>query len=472
MRRRTLLAAAAVAPLVACASTPRPRPAPWEPRTRLPIPPELRPTDGRIDLTLQVGRHAYVPGKPVEAWGVNGPVLGPSIRVRRGETVTAHVHNTLPETTTLHWHGLHVPAAVDGGPHQPIDPGETWRPELPIEQPGATCWYHPHTHGKTAAHVHRGLAGLLLVDDGRDAALPQTYGVDDLPLVIQDRTFDADGRPTFDTEPNFGQLGDEVCVNGVAGAWVEVTTEHVRFRVLNGSNARRYHLGFADGRPFAVVAGDLGLLPSPVDVTRVAVGPGERVEVVVRFSPGERVRLVTATGRERIDAGDLTVLEVRAAAQLATSPAPPQALGTAAAIVPPPGARARTFTLQGHDEINGRSMDMSRIDEVVPAGAVEVWELTNTVYAHNFHVHGVAFSIMEVDGHAPAPEESGWKDTVHLPPRSRARLAVAFGRHTDPHHPYMVHCHILRHEDAGMMGQFVVVAPGTEDATPRTIRGH
>ena len=134
----------------------------------------------------------------------------------------------------------------------------------------------------------------------------------------------------------------------------------------------------------------------------------------------------------------------------------------------------RQFTLQGHDEINGLEMDMSRIDEVVPAGAREIWEVENTVYSHNFHIHGCEFTILERNGEPTQAWETGRKDTVHLADKSRVRLAVQFDADVDPTSRYMYHCHILRHEDAGMMGQFVVVEPGTEDSVSRTLNldGH
>ena len=170
----------------------------------------------------------------------------------------------------------------------------------------------------------------------------------------------------------------------------------------------------------------------------------------------------TAAGDERIDEGTYALLELRAAASLEDSPAVPRRLGGAPPIVPPAGATVRHFTLQGHDAINGQGMDLTRIDEVVPANAVEIWEVENNVYSHNFHIHGVSFTILDRDGAPPHAWETGRKDTVHVPEKSTVRLAVQFSRFVDPALPYMYHCHILRHEDEGMMGQFLVVEPGTE----------
>ena len=448
---------------------------PWQPTRPLAVPPVLLPTrtgDGlTVQLTMQTGRHAFLPGRPTPSWGINGDILGPTVRVRRGQTIQATVRNTLPETSSLHWHGLEVPARFDGGPHQPIAPGASWTPTLPIDQPAATLWYHPHVHGRTADHVHRGLAGLLIVDDDNPVhrVLPHEYGIDDVPLVLQDRTIAEDGSSVLTREPNFGYLGDDICVNAVLQPYLDVTSERIRLRVLNGSNARLYNLGFSDGRTFEVIANDGGLLPAPVTTDEVRLGPGERAELVVKLTPGEVVLLRTRHGDERIDAGDHPILELRAARQLAPRPAPPRELGGAAPVVAGPNATVRRFVLQGHDAINGQGMDLTRIDEVVPRSAVELWEVSNTVYSHNFHIHGVSFTVLTIDGRPPAPWATGRKETVHLPTRQVARLAVQIGPHTDPRHPYMYHCHILRHEDAGMMGQFVVVEPGTEVATSRTL---
>lgn len=470
MNRRRFLAATALTGLAsACGSAPATDPAAF--RTEVRVPPLLEPTRGKdgtltFALTMRRGRSELLPGGPVETWGFNGAYLGPTIRAARGDKVRMTVTNRLAEASTVHWHGMRLPARMDGGPHQPIEPGATWSPHWTVDQPATTSWYHPHPHGATARHVYRGLAGMFIVDDG-PAELPSRYGVDDIPLILQDKVLDAAPDPLKGT---FGILGDHMLVNGTYRGFAHVRTERVRFRVLNGSNARRYHLTFADGRTFHVVGGDAGLLAAPVEVDRVSLSPGERVEVVVAFTGGEQVLLRTVSGSDDIDEGDFDLLRIVAAPRLVGSPPLPGRLtGAPAPIVVPSGARVRRFRLNGHDAINGKEMDMSRIDEVVPAGAVEIWEIENTVYAHNFHIHEVAFQVLDVDGAEPEAWAGGHKDTVYVPPKSTVRLAVRFGEFTDPGTPYMYHCHILRHEDSGMMGQFVIVKPGTEDRVPRTI---
>ena len=486
MKRRRFLAATgltglaglAVPVIAGCGSA---RSGVSAPQGPLHVPPLLSPPPGadgvrRFRLDLAPGQTEFLPGTKASTWGVNGSYLGPTLRASRGDRVAMQVVNGLPEETTLHWHGMRLPAEMDGGPHQTIAPGTAWTPEWTIDQPAFTGWYHPHPHGRTALHIYRGVAGLFLVDDAEETGLPGGYGVDDIPLIIQDRAFTADGSLDESglTRGRYGFTGTEILVNGTHRPLLHVEAARVRFRLLNASHARVYRVGFADGRRFHLVATDSGLLPAPIALDRVKLSPGERAEVVVDFAPGERVTLNSVGERSEdaapIEKDDLDLLTITAAERLAPAPPLPSRLPGAPPVVPPSGARVRTFTLGG-DEINGRGMDMGRIDEVVPAGATEIWEVRNTTFAHNFHVHATVFTVLDVDGRPPAAQDTGPKDTVFVPGNTTVRIAVAFSEYTDPVRPYMYHCHILRHEDQGMMGQFVVVQPGTEDQAPRRVPG-
>ena len=445
----------------------------------LPIPPlaPSRLVDGTrvFSLTAQEGATELRPGVATSTWGFNGSYLGPTLRAERGERVAVEVTNDLDEPTSVHWHGMHLPAAMDGGPHQEVEAGGTWRPTWEIDQPAATLWYHPHPHGATEKHVYRGLAGLFLLDDdaSRSAALPHDYGVDDVPVVVQDKALDDAGQLDLkDDGGEPGTLGDLVLANGTVGAYQEVTTERVRLRLLNGSTARTYQLGFPD-REMDLVATDGGLLDAPVRLDDIRLAPGERAEVVVTMGPGETTRLHSAEaelggvavpfamgGNDAFD-----VLELRAADRLTPSPDPGWNAGAAAAADELHEADAsvtRTFELDER-KINGQLMDMGRIDEVATVGATEVWEVRSTVpMPHSFHVHDVQFRVLSIDGEAPPPELAGRKDTIYLEPGRDYRLLLRFDDYTDPDVPYMYHCHMLMHEDAGMMGQFVVVEPGQE----------
>ncbi|WP_433697112.1 multicopper oxidase family protein [Nocardiopsis sp. CA-288880] len=425
-------------------------------------------------LALRSGETAFKEGAATHTWGVNGTYLGPTVRARRGEEVAFAVRNELDRETSLHWHGMHLPAAMDGGPHQTVAPGATWEPRWRIDQRAATLWYHPHVHGATGDHTYRGLTGLFIVDDDATDALnlPSEYGVDDIPMIVQDRAFDRDNQfeERIPLAGSLGVIGDEILVNGTLGPYFDVTTGLVRLRLLNGSNARLYNFGFSDDRAFSLVATDGGLLAEPWETDRLHLSPGERAEIVVAFEPGETVELRSypspeyggASGRLDGFADLLDICRFRAADTLSDDTEVPAALGPAPDLAAEEVAQERSFLLAS-DRINDRSMAMDRIDFGVREGTVEVWEVTNdNGYLHNFHVHDVQFQVLTVDGETPPPHLRGWKDTVMVAQDRRYRLAMRFGDHTDPDMPYMYHCHLLQHEDDGMMGQFVVLGEGEE----------
>jgi len=423
------------------------------------------------DLRVQQGTADLGADVPARTWGVNGPHLGPTLRVRRGERVRMRVRNDLPEPTTMHWHGMHLPAVADGGPHQPIGRGETWTPTWRIDQPAATLWYHPHPHARTEHHVARGVAGMVLVADERERslALPREYGVDDIPVILQDVRLDDEGnvsKASISFSP-IGHLGDRMLVNGTPDPHVVVRRERVRLRLLNASTARIHDVGLADGRPMTLVATDGGLLEHPAEVRRVRLSPGERAEVVVRLRPRERLVLRShphglggdpwsrrfAGGDDRLD-----LLQLRAARTLERSPEVPERLAAGPPEPDPAGAtRTRRFELSGRT-INGRRMDMGRIDEVVRRDETEIWEVSSNSL-HSFHIHDVQFRVLEIDGRPPPPALRGPKDTILFEGRSTARLAVRFTDYADPRTPYMFHCHLIDHEDRGMMNQLVVTPP-------------
>jgi FtsP/CotA-like multicopper oxidase with cupredoxin domain len=476
-----LAGAAALGGLAGC-SNPASSPVTEAPVTRaLAIPPLAEGTvsQGRrtYALDIQEGTTDFGVGGPTDTYGVNQSYLGPTLRMTTGEDVRMDVHNGLGTVTTLHWHGMHVPAEMDGGPHQLIDPGQTWSPQWQVRQPAATLWYHAHPHGQTSDQVYRGVAGMILVDDPVGGPqLPHEYGVDDIPVIVQDKSFDADGQLEFDQRgpSSTGFLGDTVMVNGTIGAYLDVPTTHVRLRLLNASTARIYKLGFADDRTFDVVGTDGGLLTAPVGLDRIQLSPGERAEIVVAMAPGETAELRNyspdfggrVAGNSRFGTGDYRVLELRAAPTLRESPAAPATLAQFSRMPESSAEDTRTFTINAQI-INRRPVDMGRIDEVVPLDATEVWVLRNRdPQPHNFHVHTVQFQVLDIDGAPPPPHLAGWKDTVYLAPGSEVRIIASFTDYADPTWPYMYHCHLLWHEDSGLMGQFVVVAPGQTPVPP------
>ena len=441
-----------------------------------PLAPSTVDADGTrvFSLEAQAGTTEFAPGVPSDTWGFNGSYLGPTIVARRGEHVRVDVANSLDVPTTVHWHGMHLPAEMDGGPHQMVEPDATWSPEWDIDQQAATLWYHPHPHGETESHVARGLAGMFLVQDDAEAALPlpREYGVDDVPVIVQDTGFSADGAREGGQRGFAGGLGDELLVNGTRGPFLDVHDELVRLRLLNASTARSYAFTWSDGRPVELIATDGGLLEASVELDRVLLSPGERAEVLVRVEPGERLVLrseATAESAGMIDSiaamnggtDSFDVLELRAAEALDAAPEVPERLATLPPVDESQAVTTRSFTLDGF-EINGSEMDMGRIDETVTVDTTERWIVTNTSQMpHSFHVHDVQFRIASIDGAPPPPELSGWKDTIFARPETEFVLVLRFEDYADPDTPYMYHCHLLWHEDQGMMGQFAVVEPGS-----------
>jgi FtsP/CotA-like multicopper oxidase with cupredoxin domain len=505
-RRRALLLSGSAAAGLAGIALPRWVWAAQSEGPPLPIPRLIEASAGEpVALTLQNTQHRFGLGPAVRARGISASYLGPVVRIRSGDTIPFRVENRLDEETTLHWHGLLVPSQVDGGPHNTIRPGGVWSPELAIRQPAATAWFHPHPHGSTARQVYAGLAGIMIVSDGADGdrGLPQTYGLDDLPIVLQDKRFG--GGRALAYEPDMmdmmhGFQGDTLVVNGAIGPIASVPAGLTRLRLLNAANARVFDLRFSDRRPFYVIAGDGGLLSEPVEVRSLAIGPAERYEVLVDFAGGRPVDLVTAPDAAhgpgmmmpmmgpamRSSSGSERLMGFKPdpALKVAVTRLPRQLATLAAPIVKSAVAR-RTFVLNpmmgmgmmgmgmmgmgmmggrggstGSAQmmgINGRSFAMDRIDVTAKLRTAEIWEISagGMPMAHPFHIHGARFRILSKAGRSPAAHESGWKDVVLV--EEQAEILVSFDNPAPPTMPFMYHCHILEHEDHGMMGQLAVV---------------
>ena len=474
----------------------------------LKIPPldDGRVIDGvrQFELTMQSGSSEFLPGTMTATLGINGNYLGPTLHYRRNENVALQIHNQVGEPTTLHWHGFHVPSSEDGGPHQEIAMGETWNPRYQVLQPAGTYWYHSHALHKSAEQVYRGLAGLIIVDDeaNQELDLPSTYGVDDIPLMVQDRKFNNDGsfRYGSDYEDSvIGTHGDTILVNGTWQPFFEPTTRLVRFRLLNAANARTFSFAFSDGREFYQIASDGGLLNSPVPMTELVLAPAERGEILVDFSDSREVTLVSLAKPlafpdfpgamsqmiRSLNAQTFDILSIRPRQILSGQVVLPDRMET---IRPPTGIITevtRQFRLSmgfgtrsgddrgpgtgsrngrggghggGHFAINGRVMEVDYINETIPLYSTEIWELTNdSPMMHPFHIHHGLFQVLDRNGELPPPNERGWKDTVRVDPGELVRIVMRFEDFADSQNPYMYHCHILEHEDNGMMGQFLVV---------------
>lgn len=227
---------------------------------------------------------------------INQRYLGPVLRAKRGDKVRITVENQIGVGSTLHWHGMMLPASMDGGPHQEIKNGESWVSEYEIKQEASTLWYHSHQMHQTGAQVYYGLAGLFILDDedSHQLGLPHEYGVDDIPCTIQDRRFKRDGNLSYIDSMHdrmMGMEGNTILVNGVVTPVLKAQRSLLRLRLHNGSNARTYQLAFSDERSFQVIASDGGFLAAPVTVKSLRLAVGERIEVLVDVSDRKVVQL-------------------------------------------------------------------------------------------------------------------------------------------------------------------------------------
>lgn len=444
----------------------------------LPIPPLLEDQDPDPDraefhLTAQHGISEIIDGVDSETLGYNGNILGPVIRVHEGEKVKVKMKNDLDEATTLHWHGLRVDGENDGGPHSGIMPGETWEPEFTIEQPAATLWYHPHMMESTAQQVYEGLAGLFYIEDevSKNLSIPKEYGVNDFPLIIQDRKLDADGNMEYGpnmTDMMLGLYGNAFLINGAISPYLEVPKGIVRLRLLNGSNGRTYHFSLNNGEKFYQIASDGGLLEKPVEMSELRLSPAERAEILVDFSSfktGDHVKLINKASNS-IDSAEVSDEDKELMEFVVTeNESGVNEISKQLTEIEPAdesdSVKTREFVMSGTGSsltINDKSMDMKRIDEVVDFNTTEIWEVSNRRsgkhggMAHPFHLHGVQFQVLDRDGNPPPENESGWKDTVLVHPGETVRLITNFTHKGI----FMYHCHILEHEDSGMMGQYEV----------------
>jgi len=304
---------------------------------------------------------------------------------------------------------------------------------------------------------------LIIIDDETsDAlALPKTYGVDDIPVILQDKFFDANGQ--IDYSPSRmqvmrGYTGGYMLANGVINPHVDVPAKKIRFRLLNGSNSSLYKLEFADKHEFYQIATDNSFLEEPVKMTQVILTPAERAEIVVDFSNDLNKSFIL---KDLTLGKEIMKINVTKASTVGDMPLP-SVLMTQEKLDPATAVRTRKFVLgmnRGHMTINGKSMDMMRIDELVPENDVEIWDITNTMgMEHNFHIHATHFYPLERNGN-PAnltPAEHGYKDVIRLAGRDNVKVIVKMTDFVDAEHGYMYHCHFLEHEDDGMMGQFAI----------------
>ncbi len=478
---------------------------------------------------------SILPGSPTRVWSYQGELLkgdashlqtlpesylGPIIRVKTGQKVRIHFINQLAEESVVHWHGLHIPADMDGHPRNAIAPGETYVYEFEVRNRAGTYWYHPHPHDRTGIQVYYGLAGLFLVSDAAEQGAGLPSGQFDIPLVLQDRSFDGNNQFAYlfygMGDMQMGHMGNRILVNGRPEASLTLQPGTYRFRLLNGSNARMFKLGWHDEQALTVIATDGGLLDAPLQRDYVTLAPGERVELLVQLNEAQAGLPLLMQSRNFSDGmggmpgggmdpilpnGDeFEVLTVRVAGDapahhtflpsVIAGPTVAASIEETASTAPPQTSVAepdRSFRLRWEDDrwtINGRVFEMEGVaeDEIVALGATEIWEFINEatghgghggpgdgmmgpMMAHPMHIHGLQFRVLERTIDTGQMEhwhtmnegyvDEGWKDTVLLMPGETVKLQIQF---TDYPGLYLYHCHNLEHEDAGMMRNYLVQA--------------
>ncbi|MGV3985037.1 multicopper oxidase CueO [Citrobacter portucalensis] len=508
-------------------------------RPALPIP-DLLTADAsnRMQLVVQAGKSSFA-GKTATTWGYNGNLLGPAVKLSKGQSVTVDIHNQLAEETTLHWHGLEIPGEVDGGPQGIIPAGGKRSVTFTPDQRAATCWFHPHQHGKTGRQVAMGLAGLVLIEDEeiRKLLLPKQWGIDDVPVIIQDKQFSADGQVDYQLDimtAAVGWFGDTLLTNGAIYPQHAAPRGWLRLRLLNGCNARSLNIAASDNRPLYVIASDGGLLAEPVKVTELPMLMGERFEVLVDVSDGKAFDLVTlpvsqmgmavapfdkphpvmrvqpllisASGTlpdSLISMPSLPSLEGLTVRKLQLSMDPMLDMMGMQMLMKKYGAQAMagmdhgkmmghmnndnmghgnmnhgnmnhgemgnmqhgdmgnmkhgSFDFHNANRINGQAFDMNKPMFAAAKGQHERWVISGQgdMMLHPFHIHGTQFRILSENGKAPAAHRAGWKDTVRVE-GGVSEVLVKFDHDAPKEHAYMAHCHLLEHEDTGMMLGFTV----------------
>lgn len=455
-----------------------------------------------FNLNIHESTKQLVTGNQTITGALNNETFwGPTLFINKGAEVHLNVTNNLNESTTVHWHGMHLPAVMDGGPHQVIPAGTLWQPYWTVMNQASTLWYHPHLHETTHAQMTKGLGGFIIVNDTQEnaLALPRTYGVDDIVLALTSRSYNATTN-TFVTPPASNRVyGDYMLSNGTPKAQYTLPKQYVRLRILNAEIERGYNLGFSDNRTFYIIANDGGLLNAPVAITgtnRVKLMVGERIEILVNLGNdalGSSVDLKTYNsgqplgfpGGEPNTGGqfgsllnnlDFTVLHINVGATTTTT-APittvPTTLATNTywaatdatvnrAIAVTGGQGATPFSLDNHPFV------LNYIDKTVNLNTIEKWTVTNNaIFGHSFHVHDIEYKVVARNGSAAnvGVHESGWKDTFYVPRNESVTFVGKFDDFADADvtHPYMYHCHFGGHEDGGMMGQFIVTAPLAND---------
>lgn len=421
---------------------------------------------------------ANINGSNISALGYqsNG-ILGPTIRVNSGANANINFKNSLSEKSNIHWHGINVPANMDGHPEDVITPGSSFTYQFTVNQRAGLSWYHPHPDGATAKQAFQGLAGLFIINDTEEAGFNLPSGIYEIPLVIQDKRMTNSGinyNPSM-MEIMTGYMGETIIVNGEASPFTEVATRFYRLRILNGSNARIYNLSLSNNSDLIIIGNDGGLLKNPAPVKSILLAPGERLDVLVNFAgltPGTEIFLES---REYTNGGDaqgkqgFKIMKFKITQTVSDNFTVPVSLSSFNSISPASASKTRSFIInamqmsggmnmgsgmRGMHKINNKIYDKNRMDETAAANTTEMWVFDNSQgdEPHPIHIHGTHFQVLERKGGRGQliASESAWKDTILIMPRETVKIIITFSTYKGV---FVFHCHNLEHEDDGMMLQ-------------------
>ncbi len=418
--------------------------------------------------------------------------VNPIVRLRKGDRFKPTLKNELDEETVIHWHGLRVDFNNDGHPYFSVDRGEELRYDFTIIDRSGSFWYHPHPHGRTGYQAYFGLASMMIIEDEDEDSLRNTLelelGKTDIPLIIQDKSFNQDGSLYYQ-QRLMGFYGDTPVVNLTPNSYLEVSPRIYRFRLLNGSNARLFRLSIKNGSelvPFHLIGVEGGLLSSPIRVTEILLAPGERADILVdfgSFTDGTLLKLynsrhgITTAMGGGVGDSEFEVMEFRVKGSSTYDRKVPSELSTLSPI-PTSGVFTRVINIsmfQRRFRIDGKVWDTNNplkdYGYNINNRTVEVWEfINNTGMYHPMHLHGYQFQVLQrinspqtirnlaIDGNGRMATDYGWKDTVIVAPFERVKIAIDFTHNFGYEQIYLFHCHILEHHDLGMMVNFRVRA--------------
>jgi spore coat protein A len=427
------------------------------------------PTHDEYTIVQREAAQEIVPGRVTKIWGYQGMFPGPTLRVRRDRLTVIRHTNHLSTPTAVHLHGGVNPPDSDGFAADLVMPGTSRTHTHPNRQRAATLWYHDHAMDKTGENIVRGLAGFYIIEDDEEQSLPLPRGPFDVPLLLQDRAFNADGSFAYDTGRHMGFEGDVMLVNGVPWPKMEVSTRKYRLRLLNGSNARLLQLTLGGTESLTLIGTDGGLLPVPVTITTLPLAMAERADVIVdfsRYAVGTRIFLTNTLGKSQL----ALIMRFDVVKQETDDARIPARLSDPGFLERPKTAITRTWSFRPGFSfrelptpivwtINGKRFDPNRSDAAVALGGVELWRFRNEAPVrfvgspHPTHVHLAHFQILERNGKSPLIHERGWKDTVALDVGEDVLVLLQCQQFRGR---YMLHCHNLEHEDHAMMTRFDV----------------